>query len=370
MSSMRKKDPWYDQIKRTLWRSMQTANVITSGLTASASASGQIKIFYGGARTGDVGGPLVKVKRLREHFPESKWSYNLVYALSNAAYLSENALNLIKKRRIPIVLNQNGVFYPGWYEGDWQKMNAQMALAYHRADYVFWQTEFCRRTAQKYLGPREGAGEVLFNAVDTLKFRPSHGSRDRPFTFLLTGNIDAHLSYRILSAVAGLRSARDAGFYARLVIAGRAVSGVVQAVKQSAKKLGLEEDVDFLGAYTHSAAPEIYQNADAYIMMKYLDSCPNTVLEAMASGLPVLYSESGGVPELVGPTAGIGLKIPECWEETSITPPPEEIGKGMIDVMERVSDMSRAARQRAERKFDIINWIERHRQIFINLMER
>ena len=60
------------------------------------------------------------------------------------------------------------------------------------------------------------------------------------------------------------------------------------------------ESIRFLGAYNASKAPAIYQAADAYLMMKYNDPCPNTVLEALASGLPVLYSASGGVPELVG----------------------------------------------------------------------
>ena len=52
------------------------ASMATSGTT------GAPRVFYGGARSGDVGGPLVKVKRLREFFPERRWDYNLVYCLS------------------------------------------------------------------------------------------------------------------------------------------------------------------------------------------------------------------------------------------------------------------------------------------------
>ena len=63
-----------------------------------------------------------------------------------------------------MVHNQNGVFYPAWYEGDWQRQNEVMAHSYHLADYVFWQSEFCRRTANMFLGKRKGPGEVLYNA--------------------------------------------------------------------------------------------------------------------------------------------------------------------------------------------------------------
>ena len=55
------------------------------------------KIFYGGARKGDLGGPLVKIKKLTKFFPEKKYRFNLVYLLSNNNFLSENSLKLLKK---------------------------------------------------------------------------------------------------------------------------------------------------------------------------------------------------------------------------------------------------------------------------------
>ena len=42
-----------------------------------------------------------------------------------------------------------------------------MAFLYHQADYVFWQSNFCKLSANKFLGKRIGPGEVLYNAVDT-----------------------------------------------------------------------------------------------------------------------------------------------------------------------------------------------------------
>ncbi|MDO8877154.1 MAG: glycosyltransferase, partial [Pseudolabrys sp.] len=93
-----------------------------------------LAVHYGGARVGDVGGPLVKVKRLSEHFPDHPLGFNLVYLLSNAPYLPAPALRLLKARGIPIVVNQNGVFYPGWYAGDWKTPNRIMGEAFHAAD--------------------------------------------------------------------------------------------------------------------------------------------------------------------------------------------------------------------------------------------
>lgn len=355
------------KVFRETWRGCQTLRVLGSSFTSGQH--GMPRLYCGGARSGDLGGPQVKLKRLLQYFPESFWRYNLVYLLSNAPYLSAAAIGWLKLRRIPIVLNQNGIFYPGWYGGDWRKMNTVMATAYHRADYVFWQSEFCRRAADRFLGKRDGAGEILFNAIDTRHhFRPSEMAGDRPFTFLLTGLINAHMGYRVASSIAGLSAARGMGLDCRLLVAGWIDASTLASSQSLALKLGVAAHVEFSGPYTQTLAPKIYQSADAYIMTKYLDPCPNTVLEAMACGLPVVYSASGGVSELVGPDAGVGLAISENWSDVMKTPCAEDIGAGMVEVARNSEAMGQAARSRAEAQFEITYWIDRHRDIFRQLL--
>lgn len=319
------------------------------------------QVFYGGARSGNLGGPLVKVKRLQQFFPQHRYGYNLVYTLSNAPYLPAAALDWLRRRGVPLVLNQNGVFYPGWYGGDWQAQNRLMADAYHRADHVFWQSEFCRRCADQFLGVRKGAGEVLFNAIDIERFIPEETASASPFTFLVTGKIGRHLGYRLDSTMGGLAAARAAGLDARLLVAGWVEDKI--AAESMAERHRVTDCVEFRGPYRQEDAPTLYRSADAYVMTKYLDPCPNTVLEAMACGLPVLYSASGGVPELVGPDAGVGLAVTEDWFRVHV-PPAEAIAQGMLNVAANAKVMGAAARTRAVEYFDIRNWIQRHREVF------
>ena len=329
-------------------------------------------MYYGGARSGDFGGPLVKVTRLQEHFPEARWGYDLVYLLSNAPYLPEYALGILKRRGIPIVHNQNGVFYGAWYAGDWRAQNRRMAQPYQIADWVFYQSEFCRRAADRFLGPRTGPGEVLYNAVDTSRFSPLPARRkaEAPgFGFLVTGVIDRHLYYRLESTIAGLRVACDGGLDARLTVAGRVDAESRTLAEKLGKTLGVSARISFTGPYSQMQAPAVYRAADAYVMTKHNDPCPNAVLEALAVGLPVLYSDSGGVPELVGADAGIPLPCEEDWE-TPRTPTPEAIGQGMLRIAAGQAAYSAAARSRAVERFDMAHWIGRHRAVFEQLTGR
>lgn len=335
---------------------------------ARPARSAGLRVYYGGARAGDIGGPLVKVKRLSEHFPEHRLAFNMVYMLSNAPYLPGFALRAIKARGIPLVVNQNGVFYPAWYGGDSEAMNAEMAQGYHLADHVFWQSNFCRRAADRFLGDRRGSGEILYNAIDTTHFCPTHRPPpSRAFTFLVTGKFDTHLFYRLQASIEGLAAFRETGIPARLTVAGWVSNSALARAVQLARDCGVGDAVTFTGPYTQAQAPQVYRDGDAYVMLKHNDPCPNTVIEAMACALPVVFSDSGGVGELVGPDAGIGIPCAEDWERPR-WPGAEAVAAAMREVMEKRATMAVAARRRAVERFDIVPWIERHRAVFERLV--
>jgi glycosyltransferase involved in cell wall biosynthesis len=353
----------------TLARSLHRTVVGSATLAALAARrrGGPPRVFYGGARSGALGGPLVKVSLLRQSFPEQRIGFSLVYILSSAIYLPRQAIDLLRRRDVPIVLNQNGVFYPAWYPQGWERENARMAHVHEAASHVLYQSEFCRRVATQFLGPRSGPSEVLYNGVDTQAFAPGPAAtRSRPFTFLVTGKIGSGTAYRLSSSIAGLAQARRGGLNVRLTVAGRVTPMVLADARRLAEREGVSQDVIFAGSYGRDAAPDIYRSADAYLITKHNDPCPNVVLEAMACGLPVLFSSSGGIPELVGTEAGVGMSVPETFEATP-TPPAAVIAEGMAQVMRAREAMSAAARARCVARFDLGAWIDRHRRLFQSL---
>lgn len=343
-------------------------SVAVSAILPFRSRSGGPAVFYGGARAGDFGGTLVKVRLLQTRFPEHWFGLSVVYMLSNAIYLSAGALTRLREAGVPIVLNQNGVFYPGWYPDGWQRENARMAVVHAAADHVFYQSEFCRRCAEAFLGARTGSGEILYNAVDTMHFTPrTEGCTPSPFTFLITGKFGRSTAYRLNSSIAGLAAAREGGLDVRLTIAGLIEPDISAQARAQVEALGVAKFVTFAGSYTGQQAPDIYRAADAYLMTKHNDPCPNAVLEALSCGLPVLYSASGGVPEQVGAEAGLGLKVPDTFEE-DVAPEPNAIAEGMAVVISQREQMAAAARRRAVERFNLTLWLARHETVFRSLV--
>ncbi len=357
-----------EPISRTVARRVYRAGIGLRTLAARRAPAGDTpRVFYAGGRAGDIGGPRVKLQRLAAAFPEHTTDFNLVYILSNAPHLPTFALQRLKRRGIPLVHNQNGVFYRAWFAGDWRARNADMARSYHRADYVFWQSAFCRYAANHFLGPRDGPGEVLFNAVDTNRFKPGLETGDGPFSFLATGKTDGHLFYRLDATLRGLAAARAAGLDCRLVIAGWLSPEAEQAAAELVRDLDLAGQVELTGPYTQADAPAIYAAADAYVTMKHNDPCPNAVIEALACGLPVVYSATGGVPELVGDAAGVGVPCAPSWHRPHL-PDAKSVAAAMTTVAENRKPMAAAARARAGAMFDLDDWLARHRQVFQSLL--
>lgn len=320
-------------------------------------------IFYGGARAGNLGGARVKVQRLKRYFPEIRFGFSAVYSLSNCPYMSSASIKIARRQQIPIIHNQNGVFYPSWFQGDWKTENKKMSAAYLQADYVFWQSNFCKMCADRFLGERTGPGEVLFNAVDTNFFVPLEGRKEEArFTFLINGKIDRHIGYRVILPLEVIAQLISEGIECRLIIAGVLDQIVQLEAQQIVEKNNLETMITFLGPYSQQQAPQIYQQADALIMIKQNDPCPNTVIEAMACGLPIVYANNGGLPEMIGTDCGFPIPCEEDFFKFCV---PER--SALASALKEAVDKSRAkkanARARAIEVFNIDNWIERHNMI-------
>lgn len=316
-------------------------------------------------------GGLVKFQGLDESLPNAAVGFNVLYLGSTSMPLDARMLVALARRRgAAFVWNQNGVCYPGWFGSGCERINRPRARLLHAADHVVYQSAFCKLSADRFYGARRGPWEVIHNPVDTERFRPDGEPADRPPTLLLGGN--QYQRYRLETALRTIAEVRRRLPEARLLIAGAIAwhadpARALAETERLIRSLGLEGSVELTGAYTQAEAPALMRRADVLLHTKYNDPCPTVVLEAMASGLAIVYSASGGVPELVGEEAGIGVPAPLDFDRDH-PPAPDELAGAVIAALERLPELRAAARARAVERFDLKAWATRHRALFEELV--
>ena len=334
--------------------------------------SGDIYTFYGYDRLPNPGktahGGIIKFQRLNEIFPNTPRRFNILYlGSSNRPPFAEQLCRIARQKGAKFVWNQNGVAYPAWMPTGWEDVNARMAKFLHRADYVIYQSDFARLCADRFLGKRTGPSEILYNAVDTKTFCPSVDREDSNSLRLLVMGSQYH-TYALESSLRALAQIHKSIPYARITIAGKIWDHVLNPAMKLITDLNLKKYVKFVPPFTQNDALEIFRQSDILLHTKIQDFCPGVVIEAMSCGLPVVYSLSGGVPELVGKDSGVGVSTSANWEER-IPPEPNEWADAVLAVAEDLSRYSNAARQRAVKLFDFQLWQERHRQVFTELLK-
>lgn len=337
-----------------------------------------IRVYYGyekvPPRDEVAGGGIVKCQDLNDRFPNTPQGGNLLYLVSSAIPPGyEPMVHFARKSGARLVLNQNGVAYPAWHGPGWESFNASIRRLLDRADYVVYQSRFCKTTADRFIGPVNVPSTILYNPVNTRIFAPSTMPREQNVQAPAVLVAGSHMQfYRVNQALEALDHLRRNTGRGRLLLAGRLCwrtdpAAAEAEVAQRIAALKITPWVTRLGPYTQDQAIPLLQSADILLHTKYNDPCPRLVVEALACGLPVVYSASGGVPELVGDLAGVGIPAPEDYDR--LHPPPASALAQAIDrVWQTRPIYSAAARSRAVSLFDVQAWLDQHETIFRRLV--
>ena len=188
-----------------------------------------------------------------------------------------------------------------------------------------WPRRLIRRAAQRAAGvvtvsaalrdTLAGIGvdpariDVLRNGVDLVRFRPPADREalrrslriDGP-TLVSVGHLVPGKGHDLaVRAMTGLPDHR-------LIVIGEGPER--KNLDALVRSLGLGDRVRLAGALPHESLPDHYGAADALLLMSAREGWPNVVLEAMACGTPVIATDVGGIPEIIG-TPEAGFMLPE-----------------------------------------------------------
>ena len=136
---------------------------------------------------------------------------------------------------------------------------------------------------------------IVPGATDVDRFRPRDGrpigAVGTPATLLYHGRVD--LRKGVLELIEAFSQLVEGGRDLRLVVSG--IGPDVAAVGERVEMLALGDRVELLGYASYDQAPGVYHRGDVFVSPTYSEGFSNTILEAMASGLPIVSTRSVGV---------------------------------------------------------------------------
>lgn len=187
--------------------------------------------------------------------------------------------------------------------------------------------------------------EVIPNAVDLSLFTPPLQRQvdEGPVHLLFVGRLNAFKNVEtLLQAVAQLAALELDDFRLEIVGQGERRPHLERMVAE----LGLSRIVHFAGWVSHPDILDYYRRADLFVTATTWEGMPNTVLEAMACGLPVVGTRAPGLDQLV--RDGVNGYLVETNDPAALT---DRLARLIQNGYER-RRMGKESRKVAEREFD------------------
>ena len=148
--------------------------------------------------------------------------------------------------------------------------------------------------------------DIVPNIIDLERFRPRTEPRSRKAPHILVPR-NLEPIYDVATALHALQIVRGALPQVRMTVAG---SGPERdRLERLASELGVADAVEFCGRVERDVMASLYRDADVVVNPSLVDNMPNSVLEALATGVPVVSTNVGGIPYIVRDGA-TGVLVP------------------------------------------------------------
>lgn len=164
------------------------------------------------------------------------------------------------------------------------------------ASFVACIGDYCRSQLMKLVEPEHWDKlSIVRCGVDVSRFALVERERDgdAPLSILCIGRLVPDKGQSVLLDAL----ARMNGTQARLTLVGDGPSRA--DLERRTGQLGLSERVTFTGSVGQDQIPDLYADADVFCLPSFAEGIPVVLMEAMATGLPVVTTRIMGIPELV-----------------------------------------------------------------------
>ena len=219
----------------------------------------------------------------------SGWSWHLCAA---------PAIRVARWRRVPTVVNYRG--------GEAATFLAKSARSVRRTLRGAGALVVPSGFLQQVFNGHGLRAEIVPNIIDLERFHPPP-DHDRPLPRHLVVARNLEPIYDIPTALRAFALIRGSLPDVRLTVAGSGPE--LEALQVLSRELHIADHVKFCGTRDRDQMAALYRSAAVVINPSRVDNMPNSVLEAMASGVPVVSTDVGGVPYILR-EGDTGLMVP------------------------------------------------------------
>ncbi|KXB07348.1 hypothetical protein AKJ54_00360 [candidate division MSBL1 archaeon SCGC-AAA382K21] len=190
----------------------------------------------------------------------------------------------------PLLISLRGSDVPGYNQRftlQYKILKPLVKRVWKRGDRVVANSEDLKELALE-TSPEKDI-DVISNGVDTEKFTPNYEINEKIRIICVSRLVERKGIDYLIKAIKDLR--------VDLEIVGKGKQE--EDLKNLVNNLGLDDKVKFIGRVPHEKIPEYYRNSDIFALPSFYEGMSNSVLEALASGLPLVLTDTGGSSRLV-----------------------------------------------------------------------
>lgn len=252
--------------------------------------------------------------------------------------------------------------------------NLILALLRSRlADVLVYQSKFVQRWWQERYGVARAKSSVIYNGVDLVNYSPDGVASLPPDTWrllLVEGSLMGGYEQGLQAAVEmaeALAACEEVNHrQIELMVVGRVARQVQRHwdgyLAEKMKLLSMK--LVWAGLVERDDIPKIDRSAHLLYSADINAACPNSVIEALACGLPVIAFDTGALPELV--TGQAGRIVPYGGNPWRLDPPHVQgLAEAAKEVLLNQDRFRKAARQRAEQAFDLETMVDRYLELLL-----
>ena len=218
----------------------------------------------------------------------------LFHVMANSGWawhlLAAPAICIAKLRRVPVVVNYRGGHAEAFFSRSlfWAKFT--MGLA----DRLVVPSGFLQAIFERF----DLHAQIVPNVIDLSRFTPrtvDPAARSEAPHIIVTRNLEP--IYDIATALRALALVRQKCPGAHMTIAGEGPERAM--LMELTHALGLKDHVVFTGSIDNERLQDLYKHADLFLNSSVVDNMPNSILEALASGVPIVSTDAGGISFMV-----------------------------------------------------------------------